>query len=35
MMTYAEALEKNESKNGLDLGEISLDNLLSLIEELP
>lgn len=35
MITYAEALEKNESKNGLDLGEISLDNLLALIEELP
>lgn len=35
MMTYAEAREKNESKEGLDLGEISLDNLLALIEELP
>lgn len=35
MITYAEALEKNESKYGLDLGEISLDNLLALIEELP
>lgn len=35
MITYKDALEMNESKAGLDLGEISLDNLLSLIEELP
>lgn len=34
-MTYKEALEMNESKNGLDLSELSLENLLELIEEIP
>ena len=35
MITYRDAMEMNESKNWLDLEEISLDNLLALIEELP
>lgn len=34
-MTYNKALELNESKAGLDLGELSLSDLLELIEEIP
>ena len=34
-MTYKEALELNESKDGLDLGELSISDLLELIEEIP
>ena len=34
-MTYKEALELNESKAGLDLGELSLNELLAIIDEVP
>ena len=34
-MTYKEALELNESKAGLDLGSMGLDDLLALIDDIP
>ena len=34
-MKYAKALEINESAAGLDISEMSLDDLLELIDEIP
>lgn len=34
-MTYKEALEKNESREGLTFSEISLSDLLTLIDDIP
>ena len=34
-MTYAKALELNESRDGLDLRNISLEDLIGLCDEVP
>ena len=34
-MTYKEALEQNESMNGLDFSSLELSDLLSIIDEIP
>lgn len=34
-MTYQIAMEKNESAEGLDLRELSLEDLLELIDDVP